>query len=133
MEAKFADVPDELWELVEELVPPERPKPKGGRPPVSNRVAFAGIVYRLKTGCQWKALPPQFRSGSSCHRRFQYWVDMGVFREMFKTAVRYYDDLKGLDLKWTSLDSATVKAPKGGTKRGRTRPTGQKLAQNATF
>lgn len=48
-------------------LPPEPPKPKGGRPRVPDRTILAGILYRLRTGCQWQALPPEFGSGSTCH------------------------------------------------------------------
>ncbi|MFC1612155.1 IS5 family transposase [Myxococcota bacterium] len=118
MESKFSDVPDELWDLVCDLLPPEPYRPLGGRPPVPNRVILAAIVYRLKTGCQWKALPGQFGSGSTCHRRFQEWVRLGVFRDIFEITLRFYDDLVGIDWEWASLDSAMVKAPKGGTFTG---------------
>ncbi len=40
-------VPDELWTIIEPLLPPELPKPKGGRPPTSNRAAFAIIIFVL--------------------------------------------------------------------------------------
>ncbi len=71
MDATFAEFPDRLWRRVAPLLPPEPPKPHGGRPRVPDRTILAGILYRLRTGCQWKALPPQFGSGSTCHRRFQ--------------------------------------------------------------
>ena len=115
MEAKFANIPDRLWKEVETILPPPKPRPFGGRPPNDNRQVLAGIVYRLRTGCQWKAIPPQFGSGSTCHERFQQWTRAGVFREIFTRLVRYYDKKRGVKLKWTSLDSASVKAPKGGT------------------
>lgn len=47
-------VTDELWEIVEPLLPPEPPKPRGGRPRVSNRAALTGIVFVLKTGIPWE-------------------------------------------------------------------------------
>jgi transposase len=43
-------VPDDLWAAIEPLLPPARPKPKGGRPPIPDRAALAGIVFVLKTG-----------------------------------------------------------------------------------
>ena len=43
-------VPDELWETIEALLPPEPPKPKGGRPLVDNRAALTGIIFVLKSG-----------------------------------------------------------------------------------
>jgi putative transposase len=76
---------------------------------------LTAIIYRLRTGCQWKALPKQFSSGSTCHLRFQQWVKAGVFDKVFAQMVRFYDGRRGIQWEWTSLDSATVKAPKGGT------------------
>jgi len=128
MEAKFSDVPDILWQRVERLLPLPAAKPRGGRPRVPDRVVLAAIVYRLRTGCQWKALPEQFSSGSTCHLRFQQWVQAGLFEKIFEELVRFYDDRRGIQWKWTSLDSATVKAPKGGTRRGPTRRTALKVA-----
>jgi hypothetical protein len=37
-------VPDDLWAAIEPVLPPARPKPKGGRPPIPNRAALAGIA-----------------------------------------------------------------------------------------
>jgi len=72
MEARFADVPDTLWHHVEPLLPLDIPRPRGGRPRSDNRRVLAGILYRLRTGCQWKSLPKEyFGSGSTCHERFQ--------------------------------------------------------------
>jgi transposase len=114
MERKFEDVPDELWACVESKLPAVASRERGGRPRVSDRRVLAGIVYRLRTGCQWKALPRQFGSGSTCHRRFQSWCSLGLFVAVFADMVKFYDLKRGVDLKWASLDSAMVKAPKGG-------------------
>lgn len=116
---EFKGVPDELWQKVEPLLPPAKAKdPKGrGRPRVSDRQIFAGILYRLRTGCQWKALPSDFGSGSTCHLRFQQWVEAGVFGEIFRQLLHHYDREVGIDWNWASLDGAMVKAPKGGTIR----------------
>lgn len=75
-----------------------------------DRVALAGLLYRLCTGCQWKALPREFGSGSTCHLRMQQWR-RGVFRPGLSELVRYYHKKRGLHLRWSSLDSAIVKAP----------------------
>ena len=132
MDAKFEDVPDGLWVLVEPLLPEMGPYPKGGRPPVDSRKVFAGAVFKLRTGCQWKALPRQFGSGATVHRRFAAWTASGVFPQIWKAALRYYDDLKGLDWRWASMDSATVKAPKGGTRRARTPRIVQRAGPSGT-
>lgn len=121
-------MPDRLWERVEPLWPKEPPKPWGGRPRVSDRKIFAGVVYRLKTGCQWRALPDEFGSGATCHRRFSQWVAAGVFRALFQEMLRFYDVKKGIQWNWSSLDALIVKAPKGGLLRGPTRRTAPRAA-----
>ena len=132
MDPKFRMVPEELWGAVEPLLPPERPKPKGGRPRVPDRVVLAGILYRLRTGCQWKALPSEFGSGSTCHLRLQQWARAGVFTEAFITLLKRYDRRRGIAWQWTALDALIVKAPKGGTSRARTPQTGRSRAPSAT-
>ena len=132
MDPKFADVSDELWERMRPLLPREKEKPRGGRPRVPDRRVLAGIVFRLKTGCQWKALPREFGSGSTCHLRMQEWQRAGVFQEIFRVLLEVYSRRKGIASTWTSLDSAIVKAPKGGTKRALTRRTEPRKVQNAT-
>ena len=123
MDKDFFDVPDSLWRRIEPLLPPERPKPKGGRPRVPDRVAMAGIIDRVRTGCQWKALPPDFGSGSTCHLRTMQWVRAGVFAKIFEELLRHYDKRRGIKWDFASLDSAMAKAPKGGATPGRTRRT----------
>ncbi len=76
--AKSWEVTDEFWKQVEPLVPVrERPpcndyvrKAGGGRKPKDARLVFEGIVYVLRTGCQWRALPKHFGSASAIHTRF---------------------------------------------------------------
>lgn len=127
------DVPDELWQRIEPLLPKEKPKPKGGRPPVPARKVLAGVLYRLRTGCPWKALGKEFGSGATCHRRFTQWCRRGVFVKFWQNMLKEYDSERGAGLDWTSLDSAIVKAPKGGTRLGQTRRIEPKAAANAMF
>ena len=109
-------MPDEMWERIEPLLPKIRPGPKGGRPWVGNRQIADGIFYVLRTGCQWKAVPREFGSGSTLHRRFQQWVARGVFRKLWQAGLLEYDELKGIQWEWQSLDAAMTKAPLGGEK-----------------
>ncbi len=111
MDQDFFDVPDDLWKRIEPLLPAERPKPKGGRPRVSDRVAMAGILYRVRTGCQWKALPVDFGSGSTCHLRLTQWVRADVFSRIHEELLRHYDKRRGIKWDFASLDSAMAKAP----------------------
>ena len=125
MDTRFSDVPDDLWALIEPVLPREVPKPYGGRPRVPDRVALAGILYRVRTGCQWKALPLDFGSGSTCHLRMTQWIAAGVFPEIHAVLLKYYDKRRGIKWDFASLDSAMAKAPKGGSIRARTRRTGR--------
>ena len=115
MATYFFDIPERLWMRLEPLIPKNKPNPQGGRPRNDDRMILTAILYRMRTGCHWKALPPQFGSKSTCHRRFQEWVDAGVFEAMHREMLKFYDRKKGIKLLWTAGDSAIVKAPKGGT------------------
>ena len=113
-------VPDEMWARIQPLLPPQKPAGTPGRPPVPFRKVLDGILYVLRTGCQWKAVPKEFGSGSTCHKRFQEWEEMGVFAKLWEMLVAEYDELRGIRWQFQSLDSMSVKAPLGGRRRART-------------
>ena len=70
-------ISDELWDNISNLLPNEKPNDTVGRPIIPFRKVLDGILYVLRTGCQWKMLlPKEYGSGSTCHRRFQQWVQM---------------------------------------------------------
>ena len=73
-------VSDELWEIVEPLLPEESPKPQGGRPRLDDRAALTGIVLVLKSGIPWEMLPKKTGCGSGviCWRRLKEWQEAGV-------------------------------------------------------
>lgn len=75
-------LPDELWQRIGPLLPKRRRSRKGGRPALAYRQVADGIFYVLRTGCQWKAVPPEFGSGSSLQRYFQTWVRRGVLKKL---------------------------------------------------
>jgi transposase len=77
-------VPDELWMLIEPLLPPERPKPKSGRPPIPHRAALSGIIFVLKSGIPWEMLPQEMGCGSgmTCWRRLRDWQAAGVWTRL---------------------------------------------------
>ncbi|WP_230457544.1 IS5 family transposase [Leptospira borgpetersenii] len=112
-------MPDALWEKIEPLIPKVRANLQGGRNRLPTRVVMAGIIYRMKTGCQWRAIPSNFGSGQTCHRRFQEWERAGVFKKIYKSILKYYDVKNKIAWDWASMDSAIVKAPKGGSLTGK--------------
>jgi transposase len=105
---------DEIWDEIRMILPPEKPDNTIGRPVVSFRKVLDGILYVLRTGCQWKMLPKEYGSGSTCHRRFQQWSISEVFERLWTRLLRVYDNLAGIQWNWQSLDSVSVKAPLGG-------------------
>ena len=119
-------ISDELWEVLAPLLPHRvNTHPLGGgRPRVPDWTCANGICYVLRTGCQWKALDATgICSGSTAHLRFQEWVAAGVFLELGRVGLERYDELKGLDWSWLSLDGAMTKSPLGGGKN-RSQPHG---------
>jgi putative transposase len=108
---------DALWERMDALIPKPQMSPKGGRPPIRRVRRIAdGIFYKLRTGCQWNAMPRAFGSSSTVHRYFQKWVQSGVFEKLWRLALEEYDDLRGIKWNHQSIDTASVKAPLGGEK-----------------
>ncbi len=112
-------VSDALWSKIEPLVPArKRPrgrkyqrKPGAGRKPLPARQIFSAIVYVLRTGCQWKALPREFGSASAVHAHFQRWQREGFFRKIWKAGLAEYDEMEGIAWRWQSVDGAAGKAP----------------------
>jgi len=82
---------------------------------VPDRRCADAIFYVLRTGCQWAALAQtELCPKSTAHDRFQEWVEAGVFLKLWKQGVKQFDELKGLDWEWLSMDGAMTKAPLGG-------------------
>jgi len=75
------------------------------------RKVFEAIVYVLRTGCQWKALPAEFGSASSVHQYFLQWKRQGVFVKMWRKGLAEYNEMEGIAWAWQSIDGSMVKAP----------------------
>ena len=114
------EVSEELWGKVGPLVPgrPVRAARKryqraagGGRKPLPDRQIFAGIVFVLRTGCQWTALPKSFGSASAIHKHFQRWRAAGFFLALWQAGLAEYDGLEGIAWEWQSIDGTQGKAP----------------------
>ena len=111
-------IPDDLWEVIEPLLPARRPEGSVGRPELCYRRVLNGIVYILRTGCQWKHAPKAYGSGSSLHRYFQHWTSLGVFEQTWAILLERYDELVGIGWEWLSADGTMLKAPLGGSGTG---------------
>lgn len=112
-------ISDELWAVLQTVLPIRVNKHRfgGGRPRVPDRKCADAIFYVLRTGCQWGALDQtDLVSHSTAHDRFQEWVRADVFLKLWQTGLEKFDELKGIDWEWQSMDGAMTKAPLGGEK-----------------
>ena len=118
-QVKSWEVSDEFWNTVEPLIPVRKRqdnrtykrKPGGGRKPMPPRQIFSAIVYVLRTGCQWKALPKEFGSASAIHKHFQEWQEDGFFTRLWRAGLAEYDQMEGIAWEWQSIDGSLGKAP----------------------
>jgi transposase len=128
-------VSDELWSLIEPLLPPEPPKPKGGRPRISNRAALTGIIFVLKSGIPWELLPQELGCGSgvTCWRRLRDWQAAGVWERLHRVLLDRLGAADQIDWSRASLDSASVPAKRGATKPARIQRIAANRARSATW
>ena len=113
------EVPDDVWTLIEPLLNEWYPaKPKGHRR-VDLRRVLNGIIFRLRTGCQWNQLPKQVGDDSTVHRHFQQWCQRGIMARLWAMLVEGCDELGGVDWQWQAADTAMGKARMGGDLVGR--------------
>jgi transposase len=127
-------VSDDLWAIVAPLLPPEPPKPKGGRPRVPDRACLTGILFVLKTGIPWEYLPIEMGCGSgvTCWRRLRDWQAAGVWERLHRTLLDRLGEADRIDWERASLDSASIPAKRGARRSDRTRPIAANQARNGT-
>jgi transposase len=127
-------VSDELWALVAPLLPPPRPRPKSGRPPVDDRQALAGILFVLKSGIPWAMLPREMGCGCgmTCWRRLRDWQAAGVWARLHRVLLDRLGKANAIDWSRCALDSASVPAKGGASSPARTRPIAAGRAASAT-
>ena len=121
MKIKSWEVSEDFWKRVERLIPVKQirsehksysRKAGAGRKAKSPRLIFEAIVYVLRTGCQWKALPfERFGSASSVHKYFLEWEKAGFFETLWQAGLAKYDEMQGIAWRWQSIDGSMMKAP----------------------
>ena len=126
-------VSDEMWAAIEPLLPPEPPKPKGGRPRIADRKVLAGILFVLRTGIPWEYLPQQMGCGSgmTCWRRLRDWQRAGVWQKLHQELLHRLGDADHIDWSRAALDSTSVPAKRGARRPGRIQRIKENRARSA--
>ena len=128
-------VSDQLWEVIEPLLPPEAPKPQGGRPRVDDRAALSGIIFVLKSGIPWEMLPQEMGCGSgvTCWRRLREWQEAGLWEQLHLVLLDRLGQADQIEWERACLDSASIPAKRGAQKPVRIRRIKEKRARSATL
>lgn len=117
-------IDDELWALIEPLLPPEKPRrfKYPGRKPVPDRAALTGILFVLKTGIRWRDLPAEMGCGSgvSCWRRLRDWQQAGVWDRLHAMLLAKLRAAEKIDFSRVVVDSSSIRAVGAGEKLART-------------
>jgi transposase len=128
-------VSDELWQILEPLLPPEPPKLKGGRPRVSNRAVLGGILFVLKSGIPWEMLPPEMGCGTgmTCWRRLRDWQTAGVWEKLHFAILERLSTADQIDWSRACIDSGSIPAPGGAKKPVQAQRIAANRARSATL
>src|SRR3954465_6670406 len=106
---------DELWEVVEPLVPAHKPDPRGGRPRVDDRACFGAIVFVLFTGIAWRHVPRELGCwAATAHRRVEEWEGGGVFAALHGELLRRLNAAGAIDWSAAVVDGSHIRALQGG-------------------
>ena len=98
----------ELWIEIEKILPTK--ETTVGRPEFDRYTAFLGMLYILKNGSLWNALPEKYGCSSTVHGKFMVWSRLGIFEKILKLARKYYFQ-KHKYREWFAFDTLSKKAP----------------------
>ena len=82
------DLTDAEWILFEKTIGEVRQSPRGRNPVVSRREVVNGILYRLRTGCQWRTLPHDFPAWGTVYRTYRRWILNGYWEQVHDALCR---------------------------------------------
>src|ERR1700745_1953590 len=112
------EVPDPLWERIRPILEACGPTKATGRHHANWRKALNGIIFRMRSGCQWEQLPRKFGPKSTVHDWFQRWCEGGIMQRIWEELAKECDELGAVDWQWQAADGRLGKARFGGKKGG---------------
>jgi putative transposase len=113
------EIPDELWRRIEPILREFWPRKATGRRVANWRKMLNGIIFRMRSGCQWEKMPERYGPKSTVHDWFQRWVQGGIFEKIWAVLVAECDELDEVDWQWQLADAMLGKARFGGKKTGK--------------
>lgn len=115
-----ARMPEEFFDEVKPLLPPEKVSDsRGGRPPIEHGIVLKVIWFVLVTGCRWADVPLELGcSGRTAHRRLRAWEARGLWDRLHLHLLGLLRKAGQLDLHTTIVDSVQVRAFGGGEATG---------------
>jgi putative transposase len=113
------ETPDGVWPLIQTILDEHYPAKRKGHRRADLRRVLNGIIFRLRTGCQWNQFPARFVDNSTVHRHFQQWCQHGLLASFWAALVETCDALGGVDWQWQAADADMGKARRGGDLVGR--------------
>jgi transposase len=107
-------VDDELWAVIEQLLP-VKPAGTPGPPQMDSRLVLQGILFVLITGIGWEDLPQElgFGSGMTCWRRLRDWQAAGAFEQIHQAVLARCHAARIIDFDRVMVDGSHVRAKKG--------------------
>jgi transposase len=97
---------DDQWELIK----PYLPIGEYGPYPVKLRDQFEGVIWRFRSGAQWREMPEEFGPWPTVYGRFRVWRDTGVFAALLEGLIAEAARRGKTDLSLVSVDSTTARA-----------------------
>ena len=114
---------------------PGRHRRYAGRKPIPDRAVLTGILFVLRSGMPWNMLPQEMGcgSGTTCWRRLLRWQRAGVWKRLHRVLLDELRQRGQLDLARAVVDSASLRALRGGKKLDRTLPIAARPGRSIMF
>ena len=130
---KKENVESLMWEFIAPRIPKSSPVLLGGRPQVSDRSAFRGIVFILRTEVPWGNPKEVGCCGMTCRRRLRDWPNEGIFLEAKLDLLNLLRAAGKLELRNVIVESETIRIEGAGKKTGPGPVDRRSLAVSITF